>query len=65
MEMTQNTLSASLVPEKSDSDASPDDGFPIEGEHFIDGGNSITATEFDASMQIMEDGDYPEDEEFE
>jgi hypothetical protein len=63
--MAQEPLPATSVPEQSGLDAPPDRGFPIEGEHSIDGDGSIAVTEVDASMQVMEDGDYPEDEEFE
>lgn len=65
MKRKQELLVDSPMSEGSSSGASLDDGFPIEGEQSIDGDGSIAVTEIDASMQIMEDGDYPEDEEFE
>jgi hypothetical protein len=65
LEMAQSTLPALPASEECDPDAWLDDGFPIEGASSIEGDGSIAVTEVDASMQIMEDGDYPEDEEFE
>ncbi len=49
-----------------DPDAWKDErGVPIEGPVSIEGEPSVYVTEVDASMQVWEDGDFPEDEDFE